>query len=103
MAGLTGTGGGVFLSPWMVLRRWCGTRQAAAASAVFILMNSIAGLLGFWRSGQPLPVVPWAWLLIVLLAGGAGAYAGSHRWAVPTIRRLLALVTGFAGSKLLLG
>ena len=103
MAGLTGTGGGVFLSPWMVLRRWCGTRQAAAASAVFILMNSIAGLLGFWRSGQPLPAVPWAWLLIVLLAGGAGAYAGSHRWAVPTIRRLLALVTGFAGSKLLLG
>ena len=103
MAGLTGTGGGVFLSPWMLLRRWCCTRQAAAVSVVFILMNSIAGLVGFVCSAQPLPPLPWSWVLVVLVAGGLGAHAGSHRWAVPTIRRLLALVTGFAGSKLLLG
>ena len=103
MAGLTGTGGGVFLSPWMLLRRWCSTRQAAAVAVIFIWVNSMAGLLGFLRSGQPLPQLPLPWAVAVLLAGGLGAHAGSRRWAVPTIRRLLALVTGFAGSKLLLG
>ncbi|MEB3176706.1 MAG: sulfite exporter TauE/SafE family protein [Synechococcus sp.] len=103
LAGLTGTGGGVFLSPLMLLRRWCSTHQAAAVSVLFIWVNSLAGLLGLLRSGQSLPPLPWLWALVVLLAGGLGAHAGSRRWAVPTIRRSLALVTGFAGSKLLLG
>ena len=72
-------------------------------AVIFIWVNSLAGLFGFLRSGQPLPQLPLPWAVAVLLAGGLGAHAGSRRWAVPTIRRLLALVTGFAGSKLLLG
>lgn len=46
LAGLTGTGGGVFLTPLLLLARWCHTRQAAATSALFILVNSISGLAG---------------------------------------------------------
>ena len=50
LAGLTGTGGGIFLTPLLVFRRWAHTRPAAAVSALFILVNSIAALLGYFRA-----------------------------------------------------
>jgi uncharacterized membrane protein YfcA len=106
LAGLTGTGGGVFLTPLLLLRRWCTTRQAAAVSALFILLNSLAGLAGLASSrpaalGAVLPDPAGPLLPVVLLAGGLGARLGSHHLPVPAIRSLLALVLTVAAIKLL--
>lgn len=106
LAGLTGTGGGVFLSPLLLLARWCTSREAAATASGFILLNSLAGLTGVALArpatvaavmGPPLPQL----LLAVLLAGGLGARLGSRHWPVAWIRRCLAGVLVLAALKLL--
>ena len=55
LSGLTGTGGGIFLTPLMIFLRWSKTKTASAVSALFILVNSIAGLLGNISSTKQLP------------------------------------------------
>jgi uncharacterized protein len=106
LAGLTGTGGGVFLTPLLLLCRWCSTRQAAAVSVLFILLNSIAGLGGLVLA-RPAAVVAvirpqlGLWILAVLLAGGIGSRLGSRHWPVAWIRRALAIVLVLAALKLL--
>src|SRR5437667_4647631 len=55
LSGLTGTGGGIFLTPLLLFCRWARTKQASAVSALFILVNSIAGLVGFLRAKQTVP------------------------------------------------
>ena len=105
LAGITGTGGGIFLTPLMILRGWLVPRQAAAVSAAFILVNSLAGLAGLVmaRGSAALPsagaVGPLA--LAVMVAGGLGAHCGSRRFPSLWIRRLLAVVLLVASGKLL--
>jgi uncharacterized membrane protein YfcA len=106
LAGLTGTGGGVFLTPLLLFCRWCTTRQAAAVSVLFILFNSIAGLAGLAVSGgTSLRVLArpelGLWLVVVLVAGSFGSRLGSRHWPVAWIRRALALVLLLASWKLL--
>src|SRR6267378_5757384 len=55
LSGLTGTGGGIFLTPLLLFCRWAPIRQAAAVSALFILVNSIAGLLGYFTAKHSIP------------------------------------------------
>jgi len=105
LAGLTGTGGGVFLTPLLLCCSWASTRQAAAVSSLFIFGNSLSGLAGLLLARQ---VGDWAlppqlgWmLLIVLLAGAVGSRLGSRHWPVAWIRRCLALVLLLAAAKLL--
>ena len=105
LAGLTGTGGGVFLTPLLLLQGWASTRQAAAVSSVFIFSNSLSGLLGLFTARQSLGLIwthqsPWM-LLVVLLAGALGSRLGSRHWPVAWLRRLLALVLVLAAGKLL--
>jgi uncharacterized membrane protein YfcA len=106
LAGLTGTGGGVFLTPLLLLCGWASTRQAAAVSALFIFGNSLSGLAGLLLARQKAPpALPPAlgWMLFtVALAGGLGARLGSRHWPVAWIRRCLALVLAVAALKLLL-
>ncbi len=107
LAGLTGTGGGIFLTPWMILRSWLLPKQAAAVSVAFILVNSLAGLAGLvLRQGvdalpDPVALAPLA--AVVLVGGTIGAYGGSRRFPSPWIRRLLAVVLVIAAWKLLAG
>jgi uncharacterized membrane protein YfcA len=106
LAGLTGTGGGVFLTPLLLFCRWCSTRQAAAVSVLFILCNSLAGLAGLLLA-RPAAVTDvlqpslLLWLPGVLLAGGIGSRLGSRHWPVSWIRRCLAMVLVLAALKLL--
>jgi len=106
LAGLTGTGGGVFLTPLLVLCRWCSTREAAAVSVLFILLNSTAGLAGL-AVARPAVLLSLlrpdlaALLTAVLLAGAVGSRLGSRHWPVAWIRRALALVLVLASLKLL--
>jgi uncharacterized membrane protein YfcA len=102
MAGLTGTGGGIFLTPLLLFAGWASTREAAAVSAAFILVNSIAGLIGFVATGGAVPGLVGPLLLVVAVGGGLGAWLGARRLAARVIATLLAAVLIIAGFKLLL-
>lgn len=103
LAGVTGTGGGIFLTPVMLLAGWARTKETAAVSAPFILVNSLSGLLGFVRTGQPLPGFAWGLAATAVAAGALGSYLGSRRFPVKTVRILLAVVLLIAGLKLVTG
>ncbi|HEV2805275.1 MAG TPA: sulfite exporter TauE/SafE family protein [Chthoniobacterales bacterium] len=101
LSGLTGTGGGIFLTPLLLFCDWATIRGAAAVSAVFILVNSIAGLAGFISSGRAIPGFAWILALAAVIAGTLGSYLGSRRFPVRTISILLAIVLVLAGCKLI--
>jgi uncharacterized membrane protein YfcA len=102
LAGLTGVGGGIFLSPILLILGWAGTKQTSAVAAPFILVNSIAGLAGgFSVKAASLPTQVWILAIAVLLGGWLGAEYGSRRFTNPFIRRLLAVVLATAGAKMI--
>jgi uncharacterized protein len=101
LSGLTGTGGGIFLTPLLLFAHWAKTKQASAVSALFILVNSISGLIGFAHAKQPIPSLAFSLSLAALLGGGVGSYFGSRRFPVRTIALLLATVLVIAGAKLI--
>lgn len=103
LSGLTGVGGGIFLSPILLLFGWAGTKQTSAVAAPFILVNSLAALAaGFVRNPTLPPDYAWWLMAAVLIGGWAGAEYGSRRFANPLIRQLLAVVLGIAGGKMVL-
>lgn len=101
LSGLTGVGGGIFLSPLLLLMGWADTRRTAGVSAAFILVNSIAGLLGNVSNVQALPRALPYFALAAIAGGLVGSEFGSRRLASVTIRRLLAVVLVVAGVKML--
>jgi uncharacterized membrane protein YfcA len=101
LAGLTGTGGGIFLTPLLLFCSWAKIRQAAAVSALFILVNSIGGLVGYFTAKQSVPSLG-VWLALPAIVGGAiGSQLGSRRFPVRAISLLLATVLTVAGAKLI--
>ena len=103
LSGLTGVGGGIFLSPLLLMLGWAGTKQTSAVAAPFILVNSIAGLAaGFVVGTAALPSATWALAMAVLMGGWLGAEYGSKRFANPVVRRVLAVVLAVAGAKMVL-
>jgi uncharacterized protein len=100
-AGLTGTGGGIFLTPLLLFCQWAHIRQAAAVSAMFILVNSIAGLVGFVSAKQTVPSLALILATAAIIGGGIGSYLGSRRFPVRAISILLAIVLTIAGAKLI--
>jgi uncharacterized membrane protein YfcA len=102
LSGLTGVGGGIFLSPILLFLGWADTRRAAGVSAAFILVNSIAGLAGNLPSLALVPVAILAWAPAAAVGGWIGAEYGSRRLGSATIRRLLAVVLALAGVKMML-
>jgi uncharacterized protein len=101
LAGLTGTGGGIFLTPLMLAAGWAGTRFAAGTSALFILANSISGLAGNIGAVGNVPDAIPLWLGAVAVGGVIGSELGSRRLPAPWLRRGLALVLLVAGLKLI--
>lgn len=101
LSGLTGTGGGIYLSPLLLWMGWAKTKTASAVSAVFILVNSVSGLAGLASSGRNMPE-GWHWLAIfVIIGGGIGATLGSFKLPVRWARILLSIVMCIAAVKLL--
>ena len=101
LSGLTGVGGGIFLSPLLLMLGWAGTKQTSAVAAPFILVNSVAGLAaGFIAGTAVLPESIWALAAAVLVGGWLGAEYGSRRFANPVVRRVLAVVLAVAGAKM---
>ena len=102
LAGLTGVGGGIFLSPLLLMLGWAGTKQTSAVAAPFILVNSLAGLAAiFVAKGAALPTYVWILVPAVLVGGWLGAEYGSRRFANPVVRRVLGLVLALAGAKMI--
>lgn len=102
LAGLTGVGGGIFLSPLLLAAGWAGAKETATASAAFILVNSIAGLAAHVVVGGGPPASVWLLVAAAAVGGTIGSRLGSGRFGGPTIRRLLAIVLLVAGMKFLL-
>jgi uncharacterized protein len=100
LAGLTGTGGGIFLTPLLVLAGWTGTRDAAGLSGSFILVNSISGLAGLLTGGLELPPALPLWIGAVIAGGLIGSWLGAARYSVLNLRRALAFVLVLAAAKL---
>jgi uncharacterized membrane protein YfcA len=103
LAGLTGTGGGTFLSPWLLFMSWAETRETAGIAAAFVLVNSIAGLAGNPHSlvhvSSQLPI----WAVAAALGAFLGSELGSRYVGLSTFRRLLAVMLALAGAKLVWG
>jgi len=102
LSGVVGVGGGIFLSPVLLLLRWANVKQTAAASACFILANSVAGLAGrFTRGGLDYGML-WP-LLIAAFAGGVfGSRLGANHFSGTFLKRVLAIVLFLAAGKLLI-
>lgn len=100
LAGLTGTGGGIFLTPLLVLAAWTGTRDAAGLSGAFIGLNSLAGLAGLATGGFSLPTALPLWVVAVVAGGLIGSWLGTARFSILNLRRALAVVLVLAAAKL---
>lgn len=103
LSGLTGTGGGIFLSPLLLFTGWAKTKEASGVAVVFILANSVAGLAGLLWKMPELPAGIGLWAVAAALGGLIGSEFGSKRLGNPTLRRLLGVVLVIAGLKMIMG
>lgn len=104
LAGLTGVGGGIFLSPVLLFLRLTTMRQNAAIAAAFILVNSIAGLAGYAYSapGSSFPEGLWLYVAAALAGGAVGSELAVRRLAPAALKKLLAVLLVIAAAKLIL-
>jgi hypothetical protein len=101
LSGITGTGGGIFLTPLLIFMKWARTKTASATSALFILVNSISGLAGNISGTKSIPATAAPLMVIVLIGGATGSYLGSRKFSPERIKKLLACVLLIAGFKLI--
>jgi len=102
LSGLIGIGGGIFLAPLLILRRWANPKSTAALSSAFILVNSLAALIGVLSHDRSFPSLLPLWLLVVAVGGWMGAEYGARKLSPRALQELLAGVLILAGLKVLL-
>ena len=102
LSGLIGIGGGILLSPLLLLLKWCNQKQAAAISALFIFVNSAAGLAGQFSKGITLGSNAFFLVAIALAGGVIGAWLGSMKFKQNVLKYTLAVVLLMASIKLML-
>lgn len=100
-SGMIGIGGGIILSPLLIVFGWANVKEAAAVSAGFIWLNSATGLLGTLSSGIHLDTVIIPWILVALIGGFLGSWSGSFKFSFNTLRYVLASVLVMASIKLI--
>ncbi|MEL6372182.1 MAG: sulfite exporter TauE/SafE family protein [Pseudomonadota bacterium] len=106
LSGLVGIGGGIFLAPLLYLGRWGSPREIAAASSLFILVNSLSGLAGqvtkLTADGSSLSLIAyWPLFLAVLLGGQIGSRLGAKILPEPVMKRATALLIAYVALRLL--
>jgi uncharacterized protein len=102
ISGIIGVGGGIFLSPILIFTRWATIQQASGIAALFILVNSIAGLLGHFSAVKTLNSSILYWVVAVILGGIIGSYLGTRKMNNQLILYTLAIVLFSAGLKFIL-
>lgn len=100
LSGLIGIGGGIILTPVILLLGWADIKKSAAVSALFIFVNSISGLFGFLSKGGIVPMASVSLITVVLIGGILGGYFGSKKMNNNVLRNVLALVLLIAIFKL---
>jgi uncharacterized membrane protein YfcA len=101
-SGLIGIGGGIILSPVILLLQWGNVKTAAAVSALFILVNSVAGWWGNSRSGGEIYPQIYLFVAFALLGGILGSYYGAAKFDNQVLKYLLAVILSIASFKLFL-
>lgn len=102
-SGFLNIGGGIFLSPVIVLLAWGNAKDAAAVSSLFIVCNSLAGLAATKISAGSFNTMSLTWIAAAVAGGLLGAYLGSHRFNLKTVRYILSVVLCIASIKLIAG
>ena len=106
LAGLSGIGGGIFMSPLLHLIRWADAKRIAAFASLYILINSITGIAGQLVKAGPVSLMNpaaeyWPLMLAVLVGGQVGSYFGLKLLTPEWLRRLTALLVGYVAIRLL--
>lgn len=101
LSGLTGVGGGIFLSPLILLMGWGATREVSGVSAMFILVNSAAGLLGKLSSLNDLPTALPYWMIAAAIGGWLGSNYGAKQLNINILQKILGIVLVIAGVKMM--
>jgi uncharacterized protein len=100
ISGMIGIGGGIILSPLLLIFRWASVKEASAVSAIFIFLNSLSGLTGLFLKGFELDPKISLWVLFAILGGIVGSYLGSRKFSIAGLKYVLASVLCFAAFKL---
>lgn len=101
LSGMIGIGGGIILSPLILLLGWANLKQTASISALFIFVNSVSGLVGLVINGVQFNMLMWAMLGATLLGGLLGSYLGANKFNNTMLRSALSLVLLIASVKLM--
>jgi len=101
ISGVIGIGGGIILSPILLLLKWTDQKQTAAISALFIFVNSLSGLIGQWTKGIEFNFNMIGYVVVAFSGGLCGAYFGAMKFNQNVLRILLALVLILAAYKLI--
>ena len=99
-SGMIGIGGGIILSPILILLHWANMKEAAAASALFILLNSVSGLTGVYLSHAKFNPGIYLWVIIAFTGGALGSHLGSNRFTHNILRYILSVILIMASLKL---
>lgn len=101
ISGLIGIGGGILLSPLLLILRWTDQKETAAISALFIFLNSMSGLAGQLTKGIQFTTDMYTYVIIAFVGGLCGAYFGALKFRQVILKNVLATVLVLAAYKLL--
>jgi hypothetical protein len=101
-SGMIGIGGGIILSPLLLLTRWANMKETAAVSAAFIFLNSLSGLTGHILAGMEISPQIYIWVAVAFTGGMAGSFSGSFKFSEGILKYVITIVLVIASVKLYL-